>query len=133
MFGTDFAIITTSTRKTMKRILLIMIVATMAMTACRKDRFEPKTPESMEQLQVPANFDWKTTKDYQITFNPSQSGLVQVTNSQNVSYQRAFLTAQQSYVMKLTLPTFEKSVKVSFAGKETVLNLSGANLTVNLN
>ncbi|HMM12056.1 MAG TPA: hypothetical protein PKE03_08185 [Bacteroidales bacterium] len=117
----------------MKRIAFYLIIASLAMTACRKDRFEPNAPKSMEDLQVPANFDWKTTKDYQMTFNATQGGLVQVTDGKNAVYQRAFLTAQESYVMKLTLPAFEKSVKVNFAGKETVVNLTGANLVVNLN
>lgn len=117
----------------MKKIAFLLIIVAMVATACRKDPVEPKTPETMEQLKVPANFDWKTTRDYQFSFNASQNGLVQVMNSQNVVYQRAFLTAQQTYVMKLTLPTYEKSVKVSFAGKETTVNLSGTNFTINLN
>lgn len=117
----------------MKRAAFILLLATLAMTSCRKDRFEPKTPDKMEQLQVPANFDWKTTKDYQITFNPMQSGLVQVVNSNNVAYQRAYLTTQQSYVMKLTLPSFEKAVVVRFGGKDIALNLNNTNLTVNIN
>lgn len=117
----------------MKRAAFILILAVLAMTSCKKDRFEPKTPDTMEQLQVPANFDWKTTRDYQITFNPVQSGLVQVVNNNNVVYQRAFLITQQSYVMKLTLPSFEKAIVVRFGGKDSALNLNSTNLTVNLN
>ncbi|MBK9290357.1 MAG: hypothetical protein IPM52_01790 [Bacteroidetes bacterium] len=117
----------------MKKIMMLLILASVAMTACRKDRFEPNQPKSMEDLKVPANFDWKTTKDYQISFTANQNGLVQVVNSQNVSYQRAYLTAQQPYIMKITLPTYEKSVIVKFAGKDVPLQLRNTNLNVNLN
>jgi hypothetical protein len=117
----------------MKRVAFILLIASVALTACRKDRLEPKTPDSMEQLQVPANFDWKTTKDYKITFTAAQSGIVQLVNSNNIAYQKAFLTSQQSYVMQLTLPSFEKSVVVRFGGKDTALNLNSTMLTVNLN
>lgn len=117
----------------MKKLALILVLASLGITSCQKDRFEPKTPETMEQLQVPANFNWKTTKDYQFTFIASQNGLVQLVNNQNVSYQKAFLTAQEGYIMKITLPAYETSVKVIFAGKEKAVNLTSPNLTINLN
>lgn len=119
----------------MKKHILITVLALAALfTSCRKDRFDgPKAPEKMEELTVPASFDWKTTKDIQITFNANASGIVEVMNASNIAYQKAFLTASQPYVMKLTLPAFEKTVKLKFQGKITDLPLSGSSLTYQFN
>lgn len=105
----------------------------IVLTSCRKDRFEPITPGSMEELKVPANFDWKTTRDYTITITAATAGLVEVANANGIAYQKAFLAAGTPYAMKLTLPTYEKSVKLKFQGKTADLNLSGVNLTYQFN
>jgi hypothetical protein len=117
----------------MKKHILITVLALAALfTSCRKDRFEgPKAPEKMEELTVPANFDWKTTKDVQITLSANANGIVEVMNSQQIAYQKAFLTPAQPYVMKLTIPSFEKSVKLRFQGKEASLEIGSGNLSYN--
>jgi hypothetical protein len=95
----------------MKKITIIIAIAlTIVFTSCKKDRFDnidPK-PVNMEELTVPSNFDWKTTKDIQLTMSAPSNGIVEVSNSQNIAYQKAFLTPGTTYTMKLTLPTYEK-------------------------
>ncbi|PKP50975.1 MAG: hypothetical protein CVT92_13870 [Bacteroidetes bacterium HGW-Bacteroidetes-1] len=107
----------------------------MIFTSCKKDRFDgpDTTPENMEQLTVPTSFDWKTTKDIQLTLTANASGIVEVTNSQGVVYQKAFLTPGQPYAMKLTVPTYEKSVKLKFMGQEASLELGTASLNYAFN
>lgn len=70
-----------------------MIAMLASLYSCRKDRFEPNQPKSMDELTVPANFDWKTIKDYAITITASENGMVEVTNSNGIAYQRAFLVS----------------------------------------
>lgn len=118
----------------MKKIVFFMVIAVLAtLYSCRKDRFEPNQPKNMEELNVPANFDWKTTKDYTITLTANAAGMVEVANAGNVAYQRAFLVAGAPYAMKLTLPTYEKAVKLKFQGKTVDLNLSGTSLSYQFN
>jgi hypothetical protein len=113
----------------MKNIAFIFVVAlTIVFTSCKKDRFDntdPK-PEKMEELKVPSNFDWKTTKDIQLTLSAPSNGIVEVTNSQNIAYQKAFLTPGQTYTMNLTLPTYETKVKIRFMGQEVLIELTGS-------
>lgn len=116
-----------------KLVLFSVLLSVIALTSCRKDRFEPTTPGSMEELKVPANFDWKTTKDYTITFTAASAGMIEVANSNGIAYQRAFLAAGTPYGMKLTLPTFEKTVKLKYQGKTADLSLTGTNLTYQFN
>ncbi|PKP50979.1 MAG: hypothetical protein CVT92_13890 [Bacteroidetes bacterium HGW-Bacteroidetes-1] len=118
----------------MKKITLIAIILfTVVFTSCKKDRFigPDTTPENMEQLTVPTSFDWKTTKDVQLTLTANSSGIVEVTNSQGVVYQKAFLTQSQPYTMKLTVPVYEKNVKAKFMGQEQDIELSANNLIIN--
>ncbi len=117
----------------MKKIIFLSLISLVfVFSSCKKDRFdEPKAPEKMEELAVPANFDWKTTKDIQLTLSANASGIVEVTNSQGVAYQKAFLTPSLPYTLKLTVPTYEKNVKAKFLGQEQSIVLSGNNLTIN--
>jgi hypothetical protein len=113
----------------MKNIAFISLIAiTLVFTSCKKDRFDDtiQKPENMEELTVPSNFDWKTTKDIQLTLSAPSNGIVEVTNSQNVVYQKAFLATGQSYTMKLSLPTYEKTIKIRFMGQEVNIELSGS-------
>jgi protein-disulfide isomerase len=119
--------------KKMKKSILLSLVALVAvLSSCKKDRFdEPKAPQKMEELTVPASFDWKTTKNLQLTLTAITSGIVEITNNQGVAYQKAFLTPGQPYVMKLTVPTYEKNVKAKFMGQEQNIDLSSNNLIIN--
>lgn len=115
-----------------KSIYILAILSVVVLSSCRKDRFDdPKTPEKMEELTVPASFDWKTTKDVQLTLSANANGIVEVMNASNISYQKAFLTPAQPYVMKLTIPSYEKSVKLRFQGKEASLEIGSGNLSYN--
>lgn len=116
----------------MKKLALLSAFATvLALTSCKKDRNEPidKTPENMDQMVVPANFNWKTTKSYQFTVEATLGGIVEVQSSQGVAYQKAYIVANTPYVMQLTVPSYEKSIKVKFADKSASLELNANNLS----
>lgn len=118
----------------MKKLVLISLFLTaVVMTSCRKDHFEPNAPRTMEELKVPANFNWGTTKDYTITFTTNVAGLVEVSNSAGVSYQKAFLAQSTPYAMKLSLPAYEKMVKLRFQGKTIDLPLGAPALSYQFN
>lgn len=110
----------------MKRMLFLLMIAAIAtLYSCRKDRFEPNTPGSMEELKVPGNFDWKTTKDYTFTFQANSAGLVTVNSKTGTVYHRAFLVQGNPYTIKLTLPAYEKRVVLVFNGQNVEVELSG--------
>lgn len=115
----------------MKKLILLSLVAlVVVLSSCKKDRFdEPKAPEKMEELTVPTSFDWKTTKDYSITLSASTNGIVEVANTQSIAYQKAFLTPEQSYTMKLTVPSYETTIVLKHLGQTVTLQLSGSSLS----
>jgi hypothetical protein len=115
----------------MKKLILFSIVAlAVLLSSCKKDRFdEPKAPEKMEELSVPANFDWKTTKDFSLTLTSATNGIVEVANTKSIAYQKAFLTPGQSYTMKLTVPSYENTIVLNHSGQTVTLQLSGPSLS----
>ena len=116
----------------MKKIIFLSAIATIIfLSSCKKDRMfdEPQAPQTMEELTVPNSFDWKTTKEVNLTLTAQASGIVEVANSQLVAYQKAFLNPGSAYTMKLTVPTYEKSIKLRFLGQEATLEITGSTLS----
>lgn len=115
----------------MKKIVLISVVLLgIVFTSCRKD-FEEQPemiPETMDQLVVPSNFDWKTTRDISINFTAGSKGIVEVTSSNGVAYQKAFLQADAAYTMMITIPSYEKEVLVKFNGRVETVALDNPNI-----
>ena len=112
------------------KILFTAVLAIFFLSSCKKDRFEePIAPQKMDEVRVPASFDWKTTKDIMVTFSTPTAGIVDVTNTQSVSYQKAFLIPGTDYTMKLTVPSYENSVKIRFNNEVSTLELSSTSLS----
>jgi len=115
----------------MKKLAILSAFAVMvAFSSCKKDINEPtdQIPDSMENMVVPADFNWKTTKDYQLTLEATAMGIVEVNSLQNINFQKAYLQPNQAYTMKLTIPSYEKSIKLRFSGQEVTLELNSGNL-----
>jgi beta-mannanase len=120
----------------MKKIIISFVLSLVILSSCNKDKQDdniPGTPTEMKDLKVPANFDWKTTKDIKISITANTFGLVEVFSSNNEAYQKVFLTADKTYEMKLTVPAYEKVVKLKFSGQEKVLELNSGELTHQFN
>ncbi|MBW7848614.1 MAG: hypothetical protein H3C41_11100 [Bacteroidales bacterium] len=113
------------------RILLIILGLSTLFVSCRKDREivqDPGTPKVMEDLKVPSEFNWKTTKDFGLTLTSPVAGIAEVTNSSGIAYQKAYLTAGMPYTMKLTLPAYETSVRLKLGNMSANLELSSTEL-----
>lgn len=113
-----------------KTIYLSLISLVVLFTSCRKDLNEPKptTPVTMDELTVPSDFDWKTMTDFQLTITGPANGIISVASSTGSIYQKAFLTSNQAYTMKVTVPTYEKSVRLLYLGQDISLELTGTSM-----
>ncbi len=114
----------------MKKIIFILILF-VSLASCKKDIPGPedKLPSTMEELQVPSNFNWKTSKDIELTVTGKADGIVSVTSTGGNIYQKAYLNANQAYTMRLTLPSYEKSIRIQFMGQQVTLELTSMTLT----
>lgn len=84
----------------------------------------------MDELYAPTNFDWKTTKDYILTFKSDVEGIVEVNNTLGVPYQKAYLRWNEIYMMKLTVPAYETKVVVRFQGYEKSIELTHKSIPI---
>lgn len=105
----------------------------MMLVSCQKqslvDPSQPTQSNTMESLQVPSSFNWKTTRTVQLTLTAKANNLVDVTSSKGVSFQRAFLKANKAYTMKLVIPAYENTLQVKFMGQDVTLNITSGNMS----
>jgi hypothetical protein len=117
----------------MKIILIaITLISIVALSSCKKDleMVQPEKPaQSMSQLKVAGDFDWKTTNEIQLTLKGFVKGIVEVTSSKGVVYQRTFLQQDQPLTIKLTIPAYESSLFLNYLGQKTELKLSSDKLS----
>lgn len=111
-------------------VIAIILLVMLFITSCKKEvnQVMPENPK-MENLQISQDFDWKTTKDFQLTITGNADGLVEVTNADGISYQKVFLSASEPYTFKLTVPSYENSVRLKFMGQDIKLELSANELS----
>lgn len=115
----------------MKKLFFItMIILLVVFSSCKKDFPEKieNTPETMEDLKVPANFNWKTTSDIYISLKAESDGLTEVAAPNGTVYHRAFLKENETYEVKLTVPAYEKSLLLRHKGREKAIEISGSNI-----
>lgn len=120
----------------MKKIILLTVLGLAVLfSSCRKDfnEPEPKKPQTMEELTVPADFDWKTMTDFQMTVKGPANGIISVASPTGSIYQKAYLTSNQVYTMKITVPTYEKSVRLLYLGQDISLELTGNSMEYTFN
>jgi hypothetical protein len=110
--------------------VLTLLVMLLGFTSCKKE-LSPVSPEdiTIQDLQISADFDWKTTRDIQLTLTGDTDGLVEVTNLEGVPYQKVFLTANETCIMKLTVPSYETSVKLKYLDQDIKLELTGNSIS----
>jgi hypothetical protein len=116
----------------MKNIAIILLLLA-AFTSCRKslDDVQAEQPavNSMTDLKVGSDFDWKTTRDITIVVKGFVNGLVEVTSAEKVVYQRAFLRQGQPLTMKVTIPAAQDAVILQYMGQQVEMKLTGDQLT----
>lgn len=120
----------------MKKLLILLFSITIITSACNRDKTNnpnPENPSSMEDLNISSSFDWKTTKDIQLTVKGNTSNIVEVTSNEGIPYQKGFITANITYTMKLTVPSYEDSIYLYYLGNKVGLELKGENLNYNFN
>jgi len=128
-------------------ILLIAIGVIFSFSSCTKESASSMAPPAAQkttppvaaqitktdQLKVASDFNWKTTKDVLLTLTGTTNSLVEVASANNTVYQRAYLSKNLTYTMKLSVPSYETSVHLLYMGKDVNVNLSSNNISYKFN
>ncbi|MGC8865161.1 MAG: hypothetical protein ACP5O2_05500 [Bacteroidales bacterium] len=120
-----------------KFFLFVLAGLIISLASCQKDEATeptlPQQPQTMKELQVPANFNWKTTRNLEVSLTAKSNGLVEILDAKGNAYQKAFLLANKPFVLKLTVPSAEKVLKIKFNGKVASVEITSDNLSIGLN
>jgi hypothetical protein len=114
--------------KTLK-IFLVALFGLVALSSCQKDVIPDPAPQTMNDLVISNNFNWKTTADYTLTVQGPISRVISVTSDEGAVYKKGMLMANQSLVVNLTLPSYQKTISLRYNGQVIVLPLSSNSLT----
>ena len=125
-------------------ILLLTIGLILSFASCKKESVSSMAPAQVtpsptvqitktEQLKVASDFNWKTFKDVQLTLTGTTNSIVEVASTNNTVYQRAYLSKDLAYTMKLSVPSYETSVHLLYMGKDVSINLSSNNIVYKFN
>ncbi len=111
----------------MKKLILVVSAGLIILASCKKEEKvapTPQTPATMDQLQVPSDFQWRTTGEYMLTLSGPVTSLVEAVSESGVVYQRAYIIKGKPLVMKLSLPSYEKVVYIRYLGQNVEIKLT---------
>lgn len=104
----------------MKRSIIFLSFSTLVFASCQKDMVQEENAigynqvESVEDLVVPANFDWKMTKSIKLNLSSHSDAVVQVLGENGNSLEKVFVPAEEVHEVKLNIPSHLKEVIVMF-------------------
>lgn len=118
-----------------KSILISIFVLVAGLSSCKKDFREKDetTTETMEDINVPTDFDWKTTKSLTLHFTASSDGLVELVSNTGVIYQKAFLRKGITYSMMLEIPAYEENLIARFGSQIKPIALGNEIISLRFN
>lgn len=103
----------------MKKTLILSIISILMLTSCMKDRtpVDATAPATMNQMVVPSNFDWKTAQQYEFTISAEYNGLVEIRSVEGVVFHKINYFAGKNLSLKLSIPTYVKTIQVTHLGR----------------
>jgi len=121
----------------MRKFLVLMFISTLTLWSCNKDvDFEKVTPEkkSFSEIEVQPNFDWKTTIEYEFSIKGYANNILKITseNGQKV-YQSTMLKKDTNVLINISLPAYEKTVRLKYMGQDVIVDLNNKNINYTFN
>lgn len=111
-----------------------IVLILLGFTRCRKELSQGNPEDkTIHDIQVSEEFNWKTTRDLQLTLTGNADGIIEVANNQGIAYQKAYLTSGTPLLMKLTIPAWEDQIILKFSGQEVSLVLDADQLSYQFN
>jgi len=128
-----------TTMNSIKKITLTglaLLFFIFSLSSCKKDL--PPAPEKVwntTDLNVSADFDWKTSREITLNVvglkevNPAITNTLYVNSSAGVTYYKDLLTMSKDYTIKFTVPSTETSLVLKYGTKTSTLPITSNILT----
>lgn len=128
----------------MRKLLLFFIAIAVGFVSCSKKLDEKNTDHSetvttLEGIQVPAGFDWSTTKTINVQINlPEAEGIkrTKITSVDgSVTYFKGYPsdTTERVLETRITVPAYMEVLKVSNGINEDYVDINGSSLNADFN
>lgn len=109
-----------------KHFLLMVGTITLALSSCiKEDLSDPMLNQSIKEVVVADNFNYETFKTVELNLSAPSGGIIEVLSKDKVHYQKAYLNANQTCTMKVSIPTYVSSIRLRFHGEETLIENVG--------
>lgn len=118
------------------RALSLFILSFLYLTACdaptKSGADETQDAiNSIEDLDIPSDFDWKTQKNIRFSLNGYQTSSVRIVSESGALYHRGNLFADTEYSFELTIPDYVERISVLYRGQEKEFELNGSEIIHN--
>ena len=120
----------------MKKLTILFVVSVLVFSACKKN-LEVKDPNpspmettAMADLKLNADFDWKTTRDFQIEVTSNTRAVLYIKSKEGTVYHKAMVISGEMYKTSITIPSFEKELEFRIAGHSRVIPVTTDRISV---
>jgi len=121
----------------MKKIMiLILIITSTLLFSCKKDKINPDVPKSTTDLIVNSEFDWRTSKNIELSIigekdvNVLNTIYIKSVNG-DTTYYKNIIEMDTDYVITFVVPTIETKIIIRYGTIEKTLDLTSNTLTFN--
>ncbi|MFH1937076.1 MAG: hypothetical protein ABIK52_05895 [Bacteroidota bacterium] len=108
----------------MKKLAILFAVSVFIFSACKKDLKvmepapSPVQATAMTDIQVNADFNWKTMKNLQVEITSNATAVIYIKSPKGTVYHKAMTTNGERYHTVISVPTFETTLEVLLAGQK---------------
>lgn len=115
----------------MRKYQLLFLFLIVLVSACKKDRDQPTeiAPQRMDDLVVPADFDWKTTHTYTFDLSTAHEGIVSIESQDGAVFFKALLSQSADLSVKISLPSYLNKVQIKQMGRIVERELNQETIT----
>ena len=110
-------------KSTLTTLGVTIAVILITFTGCKKDlemmepASAPTQATTMENMKVNPGFDWKTFQNVQVDIKSNAKAVVYIQSDKGTVYHKAMTNTGETYQTAISVPTYEKEVKVLLAGQ----------------
>ncbi|OYU95002.1 MAG: hypothetical protein CFE21_11880 [Bacteroidetes bacterium B1(2017)] len=125
----------------MKTLTIVSALLVFGLTSCKKDILEKATPTSnivpvsnFKEIKASENFDWKTSKEINLkifgfkTASPISRTLIVSSIDDKIVFYQGLQVMEQDGLIKLTIPSHIKDIKVTYGSIQKTLSVSQSEL-----
>jgi hypothetical protein len=121
------------------KLIMVMVFILMMFTACGAPTNSgmdvsdvPGNERTMNEINVPQDFNWKTFREVNLTLNGGQGAFEIQTMNGNTIY-RANLIENKTNSFKIAVAAYEKEIVLKHAGETRKIVLTNTNAQLNFN